>query len=134
MSFHFTLFIGPYAEWRVRLVGEEKVDLPESLYSELIEEMILCLGTRDGIPEVTIDGVRCARFRFMPREARPDAPPRTMEFYDGGGAQERDADWSWISPRAEMDWFSEAFAPELARLAAHFGEQPTMGWGVEEFW
>jgi hypothetical protein len=43
---------------------------------------------------------------------------------DSGG------DWSWLDPRAEIDWFSEAFADELGTLAVHFGGPPTMGWGV----
>jgi hypothetical protein len=129
MSFYFTLFIGPYAEWRVRLgeKGDPPVD-EEPWYTPLIEGQILALAEADGLPEVKVGRARFAQYRFMPRQERPGHPPRKMYFplgmADSGG------DWSWLNPRAEIDWFSETFSEELATLTSHLGGPPTMGWGV----
>ena len=129
MSFYFELHIGPYAEWRVRR-GKKSLSryYEEVWYESLIEGKILTLITHDDLPEIKVGRVRYARYRFVPHQERPDAPPRRMAFPHGMADEE---DWSWINPRAEMDWFSEAFAVELAVLATHFGEQPRMGWGLE---
>jgi hypothetical protein len=132
MSFHSTLYIGPWAEWR-RPLGRKgaPVEDEEPWFKSLIEGAILDLVSRDGIPEIKVGRKRYVQYRFLPRQKRPNAPPRPMSFFDGSGSEE---DWSWLNPRAEIDWFSEAFAEELNVLAAYFGELPIMGWGVNSSW
>lgn len=130
MSFYFTLYIGPYVEWKVRLGRKPLPSVSEEpWYETLLAGQSLDLLEHDGIPEVKEGRVRYARYRFVPNQERPNAPPRSMSFV--GGMANREEDWSWINPLAEMDWFSEAFADELAILEKHFGGPPRMGWGVE---
>ena len=130
MSWHFTLFIGPYAEWRRRL-GKVPVRnaWEEPWFEPLIEGGSLTLGMKDELPEIKVGRVRYAQYRFMPAQWRPNCPPRQMAFHDGM-ADRGNEDWSWINPRAEIDWFLEAFSAELNNLTAHFGAGPTVGWGV----
>jgi hypothetical protein len=131
MSYYFTVFIGPYAEWRVRL-GKKAPRALEDLENEPWYESLrgaLRLAFHDDgsdLPEVKVGRVRYAQYRFWPGAERRDRPPRTMALPKGYGNGE---DWSWINPRAELDWFSEAFASELATLATHFGAPPTLRWG-----
>jgi hypothetical protein len=35
-----------------------------------------------------------------------------------------------IDTQAEIDWFSDAFRPELTMLAQHSGREPSFHWGV----
>src|SRR5262245_11871575 len=125
------LFIGPYAEWRVRLGKKTPLDYAdEPWFDTLVCTGILSVATADGIPEIYVGRVRYALYRFLPSQERPDAPPRQMAFQCGLGVST--GDWSWVNPRAEIDWFSEAFAPELAMLADHFGAPPSLGWGATQ--
>jgi hypothetical protein len=130
MSYPFSVLIGPYAEWRVRKGKKRDTPLDElPWYEALIDSgEVFYVGGWDGVPEVKIDGVKYSVWLFMPNQKRKDCPPRQMAFHDGltDNAFE---DWSWINPRAEMDWFTEAFAAELAILAEHFGGPPNIGWG-----
>jgi hypothetical protein len=129
VSFHYSLYIGPYAQWLVRRGSKPpRKDWEEAWYDPLIDGGILDLASRDGLPEVKVGRVRYIQYRFMPKQHRPNSPPRQMYFHDGSA--DGDEDWSWLLPKAEMDWFLEAFAPELTVLASHFGSDPTPGWGA----
>jgi hypothetical protein len=131
MSFHIAVYIGPYAQWLVRRGRKPPRKYSEEpWYDSLIEEGgILDLESCDGLPEVKVGRVRYTRYRFTPKQDRSNHPPRQMYFHDGFADGDQD-DWSWIVPKMEMDWFLETFAPELAILAAHFGSDPTPGWGA----
>jgi hypothetical protein len=136
MSHPYSTFIGPYAEWRVKRARKGARPLDQLSLDELpwYDSLVLSggvfhLGGGDGVPIVKIDKVAYSVWRFMPNKKRPNRPPRQMHL-DSGMLENDFEDWSWINPRAEMDWFTEAFAPELAVLAEYFGEQPTIGWGA----
>src|SRR5215470_16874923 len=112
MSFHLSLYIGPYAQWLVRRGRKPpRKDYEEPWYDSLIEahelgdDGILDLESRDGLPEVKVGRVRYTRYRFMPKQDRPNRPPRQMYFHDGFA--DGDGDWSWVLPKMEMDWFLE---------------------------
>ena len=130
MSHPFTVFIGPYAEWQVHVSKVRRGPKDEDpRFEGFVNGPILYLGDYEGLPKVKVGRLTYVVYRFMPDEHRPDRPTRQMQFYYGEPEGDCE-DWSWINPRAEIDWFSEAFAAELSVLRGHFGEDPTLGWGV----
>jgi hypothetical protein len=79
MSFYFTVYIGPYAEWRVRRGREAEPPVDEQpWYTPLIEEEILVLAQTDGIPQIKAGRARFAQYRFLPKQKQPNRPPREM--------------------------------------------------------
>jgi hypothetical protein len=119
-------FTGPYAECPV---AEGGPDWPEWL-AQLEEEETLSGVSPDGvITSAVVDGRWCKLHRFIPLARRPGHPPRGSLQWTRVSMHDAE-DLSGVSPAAEMQWLQEAFAPELGRLAEHYGRPVRLRWGT----
>jgi hypothetical protein len=118
MSVEQNVYLGPYAEWLVR------VDEITDEFQELAEGILQTNAGMDLPPVVKVKRKEYHRFCFMPGESRGREPHWSI--HDGDGIE----DLRGIDMKAEIDWFATAFAVELGAVAEHLGRSPTLHWGI----
>jgi hypothetical protein len=116
-------FVGPYAFWLVPKGRKRKP--PWDLEDEVLYQQ------RDlgDFPTVKQGRRHFERHCYMPRQSRSGQPREDM-WSGGEGPGTEDRDLTEVSPRAEIEWFAAAFAPELRALADYYGAPPTLRWGL----
>jgi hypothetical protein len=127
MSRMINAFAGPYAEWLI----------PRDCTSNWVNELPILEATgglsyvacQGELVTVIIDGVEQVRFTFWPDERREGCPAR--DFYHGSfGWHAATVDLSAVDRQAEVRWFAKTFKEDLKQLAAHFGSEPQLRWGM----
>jgi hypothetical protein len=119
------LHLGPYAQWLIEPQEIASVLRGAAFWAE-IEGKLGCNWSNKLPPKVSVDGVTYHQFCFLPFERRPGEPKREFVAADIAGVQ----DLRGISAKAEMDWFVEAFGPELEAVTQGLGRPPTLHWGI----
>lgn len=158
MSIDTKLYLGPYAEWQVPLVEVREdrcrklaacpnvasgfcpacgIDVKGRFVSSRHPERspecdTLTRGNLHGTgsmgsryEEIEEDGKLIAAFRHVPNVRR--GTPRDFDLEDQG---ELAVDLRTLDAAAEVAWFNDAFARELAALAEAFGKGPMLRWGL----
>jgi hypothetical protein len=131
---HYVL-VGPYAEWlsaHIRHLPDEEAD-PEG-WSELIDGGALHWNISYATaypPQVKRGRELAYQYCCMPRARRAKQPRESMLLVLNADQQQPlTAAWDRADPGREVEWFSRAFAKELARLTELFGEPPALHWGL----
>ena len=123
-----TLYLGPFAEWRLRPGVMEKA-AGDPLWEEVAERLWMA-WTRHPPPAITSGRVTYHRYCFCPQPSEwhrsPEGPLREFRC-DGlrGILDLRDVD-----VQAELDWFTAEFGPMLARVGERLGGPPVLHWGM----
>jgi hypothetical protein len=109
MANELSVYLGPYAEVKVKLVeGKEQ---PEHVdWYDLTDGTIALAHARNNPPDE--GGYR--RYRFFPNVSRPDEPKRQMHLAEPWVEQWED--WTELNIKTEICWFVKAFADEISLL------------------
>lgn len=137
MSTWNSVFIGPYAEWKI---SEANKPNPPFYDTELFDTLISDEGPllwRNWLLDVhslEIDGTTCYPYHFMPssKHERCGKPVREMFFWGQGMIDLGILDLTDVDRQVEMNWFAKEFAKELQQLADYFGSPPVFRWGALE--
>src|SRR5262249_45575610 len=124
----FGVFVGPYAEWHLT---EKEDTLTDELHSFLLAgENGAGLTVHHNPPTIMIQGGEYNPKILSPlyHAAAKEKPPRTFDWSEG--EETGAADLQNIDPQAEIEWFQGAFKDQLNALSRHYGEPPTIRWGV----
>jgi hypothetical protein len=122
-----SVILGPYAEWLVRPEEINDAFSRHPFWALVVEDCVLCNNWGKNLPPIIIkDGVRYHRFCFMPGERRPGHPIHGYSSNDMVGVQ----DVQEVDIKVEIDWFTKAFAEELAAIGRDLGRPPTLHWGI----
>jgi hypothetical protein len=128
------VFVGPYAEWTYAVSGfdpdDPRGDYPR--WNELFHGLRWNIGHNYGLARRNgqlVEVPCCA-----PNEPRAGCPrwPMWVESQydqDFSGA-EAVTDWTGTDPRAEVAWFTAAFAEDLALAEDVIGHAPQIQWGL----
>jgi len=117
MSIDTKVYVGPYAEVKVRLVTEGKkvTEEPSVDWYDMTDGAIAPAHQNQTPPDE--DGFR--RYRFFPNVARPGEPEREMHLAEPW--VEMWEDWSHLDIPGEIAWFTKAFALEIDLLKDTYG-------------
>jgi hypothetical protein len=135
------LFIGPYAQWRVRVADWyqfPRSEARQALEAEVLDDVSLDWNFGQDWP---LDGDRAdGMFSIcgMPGEVRPGAPDRLLKlvwdlrdvFCQGWPSWPAASDWVGLDRQAEVEWFRGAYRAELERAALLHGGPPNFRWGL----
>jgi hypothetical protein len=121
---HF-IYVGPYLECTV---PEQR--LPSFLHEgECASVFYENIGLATGVP-VGLEGQRCHRVCFMPRERREGCPSREL-LLGKGILGNGIADFSDVDQDREIRWFTDAFKNEIETLLASRSALAwTIRWGM----
>jgi hypothetical protein len=120
-------FAGPYAEWRAPRSQASDVVNDVPILSEL--GGLSFVASQGELPTAELGGVEYVRFLFWPRRRRRGAPARQL-WHSTFGWLAAALDLSGADRGTEVRWFARAYKAELDRLAAHFGSDPQLLWGM----
>jgi hypothetical protein len=118
VSWWQNLFLGPYAAFPVPPAFGDR--LPQNEEGEFLGERSFECHLHEGL----------AYYMPLGRLANPPrSEPREM-FFGGNPGWPWEPDLVDVDQRAEVAWFTQEYAADLAELEAVFGAKPTFGWGL----
>lgn len=125
MSIDTKVYVGPYAEVKVRLVKEGKMvrEEPSVDWYDMTDGAIAPAHQSQKPPEE--DGFRC--YRFFPNVSRSGEPEREMHLAEPW--VEMWEDWTHLDIQLEIAWFTKAFTVEVDLLRDTYGSV-TIKWGA----
>jgi hypothetical protein len=124
----YTLYLGPYAEWRLRPREIEKA-FREAPFWEEVAERLWMAWTRELPPIITVGRVKYHRYCFCPHDAwkhPAKGPLREFRLNSMTGI----LDLREVETQAELDWFTREYGPLLERVGERLGRAPILHWGV----
>ena len=123
-----TLYLGPFAEWRLRPGVMEKV-AGDPLWEEVAERLWMA-WTRQPPPAMTVRRVKYHRYCFCPQPSEwqhaPKGPIREFRLSGLRGI----VDFRDIDVQAELDWLAAEFGPLLQRVGERLGSPAILQWGM----